>query len=79
MGIGIVGEYVGRIFEQVKGRPLYIVATTIGAQCPPDSNLARATELNRQARELLAYAATMDSAPVEALPMPLHEEESRGE
>ena len=27
--IGIVGEYVGRIFEQVKGRPLYIVRDAI--------------------------------------------------
>jgi dolichol-phosphate mannosyltransferase len=27
---GIVGEYVGRIFEQVKGRPLYHIAETAG-------------------------------------------------
>jgi len=27
--IGILGEYVGRIYEQVKGRPLYLVAETI--------------------------------------------------
>jgi glycosyltransferase involved in cell wall biosynthesis len=27
--IGIVGEYVGRIYEQVKGRPLYLVAETL--------------------------------------------------
>jgi dolichol-phosphate mannosyltransferase len=27
--IGILGEYIGRIYEQVKGRPLYLVAETI--------------------------------------------------
>jgi polyisoprenyl-phosphate glycosyltransferase len=27
--IGILGEYVGRIYEQVKGRPLYLVAETL--------------------------------------------------
>jgi polyisoprenyl-phosphate glycosyltransferase len=27
--IGVVGEYIARIFEEVKGRPLYLVAETI--------------------------------------------------
>ncbi len=28
--IGLTGEYIGRIFEQAKGRPVYIVRETIG-------------------------------------------------
>jgi len=27
--IGVIGEYIARIFEEVKGRPLYVVAETI--------------------------------------------------
>lgn len=27
--IGVVGEYIARIFEEIKGRPLYLVAETI--------------------------------------------------
>jgi len=33
--IGIVGIYVGRIFRQVQGRPLYIIAQTCGADADP--------------------------------------------
>jgi hypothetical protein len=25
IGIGMVGEYVAKVFEEVKGRPLYII------------------------------------------------------
>jgi dolichol-phosphate mannosyltransferase len=35
---GIVGLYVGQIFEQVKGRPLYVVAERVGGLDPPSSD-----------------------------------------
>ena len=31
IGIGILGEYVGRIYDEIKGRPLYIVADEVGS------------------------------------------------
>ena len=30
IGIGLIGEYLGRVFEAVKQRPLYVVARTLG-------------------------------------------------
>jgi undecaprenyl-phosphate 4-deoxy-4-formamido-L-arabinose transferase len=30
LGLGIIGEYIGRIFEQVRSRPRYVVAEVIG-------------------------------------------------
>jgi glycosyltransferase involved in cell wall biosynthesis len=36
LAVGILGEYVGRIYEEVKGRPLYLVRDTINLDPPAD-------------------------------------------
>ena len=28
--LGVVGQYVGRIYEELKGRPLYVVQERVG-------------------------------------------------
>jgi hypothetical protein len=30
ISLGVLGEYIGRVFAEVKGRPLYLVAEKIG-------------------------------------------------
>ena len=32
--LGVIGEYVGRIFQQVKGRPLFVVDERVGLVDP---------------------------------------------
>jgi glycosyltransferase involved in cell wall biosynthesis len=41
MSLGIIGEYVGRIFAEVKRRPLYVVAERIGVARDVDDALVR--------------------------------------
>lgn len=44
MCIGVLGEYVARIYEEVKGRPIYIVANTLNlpaTNSPPSLDLER--------------------------------------
>jgi glycosyltransferase involved in cell wall biosynthesis len=35
LSIGVLGEYIGRIYEEVKRRPLYLVDETAGGEAPP--------------------------------------------
>ena len=51
--VGILGEYVGRIFEEIKGRPLYIVADAWNVTPRPAPDTAdRPSELEHQSPTL---------------------------
>jgi len=30
MAFGVLGEYVGRLYQEVKGRPIYVVRARVG-------------------------------------------------
>jgi len=32
LSLGIIGEYLGRVYEEVKGRPLFLVAEELGLE-----------------------------------------------
>jgi hypothetical protein len=34
--LGLVGDYVARTFQEIKGRPLYVVQRRLGTGPPPD-------------------------------------------
>ena len=35
LSLGVLGEYVGRILIETKGRPLYVIRETIGEEGQP--------------------------------------------
>ena len=38
MFLGIIGEYIGRIYEEAKNRPLYVIREKIGFDNEGDEN-----------------------------------------
>jgi dolichol-phosphate mannosyltransferase len=33
MNLGVIGIYIGRIYNQTKGRPLYVIDEIVGLEC----------------------------------------------
>ena len=50
ISVGIVGEYIARIFDEVKGRPLYLVRQSLGTAHRPHGGAQDAAGLNAQSR-----------------------------
>lgn len=48
--LGILGDYIGRIFSEVKGRPLFVVRATYGVDSGPDEGWLRAGEAGAERR-----------------------------
>ena len=51
VSIGIVGEYVGKIYEQSKGRPLYLVGGTVNVDLLRGGSLSHLDKVDSPARE----------------------------
>jgi hypothetical protein len=45
ISLGVIGEYLGRVYEEVKGRPLFLVAEEVGLEHgPADPRMAGPVE-----------------------------------
>ena len=62
IAIGIVGEYIGRLYEEAKGRPLYVIADTF--------NVVRADDCEKppKVREIATYREEHSTSVKEARP-----------
>jgi len=43
ISLGVIGEYLGRVYEEVKARPLFIIGETVGLE-PVDGDTRRASD-----------------------------------
>lgn len=69
MGIAILGEYVARIYDQVRGRPQFVVGEVVKSGCITSDDataeglLESVQSISRSAQVGLANASNSDSSP----------------
>ena len=51
VSIGVLGEYIGRIYQEIKGRPTYVIRDKVAA---PNTGTRPVTETNAPAAEKVA-------------------------
>jgi polyisoprenyl-phosphate glycosyltransferase len=66
LGISMLGEYVVRIYDQVRGRPLYLVDRTVNCAVEKTTKDA-AVEMNPKSHDRLLTASTLDLAHLDPL------------
>jgi|GEM_PF-63870 len=85
--LGIIGEYLGRIYDEVKKRPLYLIAEKIGFEIEPETRKRRGRKGKRPTAPPIAVTPTIpalrqpDAAPpptppvAEAVPVKLSDKQ----
>ena len=65
ISLGVIGEYLGRVYEEVKGRPLFLVAEELGldAHSSPADRRATASAVSGRASAEMMRPACSSFAP----------------
>ncbi|MEL6813888.1 MAG: glycosyltransferase family 2 protein [Cyanobacteria bacterium J06598_3] len=63
MSLGVLGEYLGRVYEEVKGRPLYLVRDTFGVARTPFSGGPVSPPLPRLPQGAIAPEPKLEPGP----------------
>lgn len=62
VGLWLMGQYLGRTYEEVKQRPLYVVADAVGVRCQGEMSLSRSKrEIPRQTETPSELQKRMDA------------------
>jgi glycosyltransferase involved in cell wall biosynthesis len=70
LSLGVIGEYLGRTYTEVKGRPLYIVRETVGFAGEAQPSAARSERSGRQLVRRISLEAGEQSSEPDRLDRP---------